>query len=262
MRNAKKYKEMLFDAGIELKDGAVYWLNGDAQLKASQRQKLRKFVGWLCELPELLENHVMDKDLVIGSSFYENCGEQWFSIYGFIREPEGSRDIFEIAEVVNDIDDNGYIHHWEGFKKLLKMVNFQNLDSYLDNYFDPIEIEEDEDRVKVSHTYSIHGIQNLVDYIKNMDSNDKKWYIGDTNIGDDFIRSYISGNQELFFWRSESNHITTLKVWYSYENENKVVNHIWYSDYYVDTNENDDDSQWVYEWDINTHEGNPIMKIK
>lgn len=265
MRNTKKYKEMLFDAGLELQNEAVYWLNGDAGLKGSERQKMRSLIGWLCKLPELLENHGMDKDLVVGSSFYENCGEQWFSLYGFIREPEGSRDIFEIAEVVNNIDDNGYIHHWEGFKKLLKMVNFKNLDSYLDKYFDPIEISEDKDSVKVSHTYSIHGIQNLVDYIKNTDS-DKKWYIGGylnyTNIGDDFIGSCSYSNKELFFWRSETNHITTLQVWYSYENNNKVVNHIWSSDYYIDTNEADEDSQWIYEWDVNTHEGKPIMKIK
>ena len=94
----------------------------------------------------------------------------------------------------------------------------------------------------------------------------KKWYIGGylnyTNIGDDFIGSCSYSNKELFFWRSETNHITTLQVWYSYENNNKVVNHIWSSDYYIDTNEADEDSQWIYEWDVNTHEGKPIMKIK
>ena len=28
MRNTKKYKEMLFDAGLELQNEAVYWLMG------------------------------------------------------------------------------------------------------------------------------------------------------------------------------------------------------------------------------------------
>ena len=135
MRNAKKYKEMMFNSGIALKDGGVYWLNGDAGLKASERQKFRKILGWICSLPKMIEEKFgFSINMEIGSMFSEYNGEEKFEIYGY--DTDGYQDIFYFGGVVNDVDENdGYIHHWDGFKRLLKSIDVNNLDQYLYNYF-------------------------------------------------------------------------------------------------------------------------------
>lgn len=153
MRNSKKYKEMLFNAGYTLRNEAVYWLNGDAGLKASERQKFRKVLGWLENLPKMLkENFDLSCNIVIDSNFYESNLEQFFEIYGV--DQDTGQGIFYFGEPVNDVEENdGYIHHWEGFKKLLKMIDVNNLVDYLDNHFKKIEITtDDEGDYNISHT--------------------------------------------------------------------------------------------------------------
>lgn len=257
MRNTKKYINKLFNAGIELQNGGVYWLNGDASLKASQRQKFRKILGWITDLPKKLkEKFDLDYDIVIGSTFYESNREECFEIYGFDRNTE--QDIFNIREVVNDLDENDgqYVHHWEGFKKLLKMIDVNNLDNYLDNYFKEIEIVVDkEGNYNVSHTESIHGIQKLINLLYDEDRFDPEkvwefknriWYAGYRR----FIGCYhASSNEDLIFWESSNNRLLTLRVWYSYEEGSiEVVNYEW-SELHEIKWETGEDTSYIYKWD-------------
>ena len=139
MRNAKKYLKRLKDSGLGIVHDGRYWLNGDAGLKASQRQKLRKFIGWLERLPEKLKNNFnFDKKVYVESRYYINDGkEQVFGLYGYgytlSNKVFEEHYIFEIKVIVNDLDEsNGfYLDHWDGFKKWLKDLDVNNLDNYL-----------------------------------------------------------------------------------------------------------------------------------
>lgn len=256
MRNSKKYKEMLFNAGYTLRNGAVYWLNGDAGLKASERQKFRKILAWLEGLPKMLkEKFDLSCNIVIDSNFYESNLEQFFEIYGV--DQDTGQGIFYFGEPVNDVEENDeYIHHWEGFKKLLKMIDVNNLDNYLDNYFKEIEIVVDkEGNYNVSHTESIHGIQKLINLLYDEDRFDPEkvwefknriWYAGYRR----FIGCYhASSNEDLIFWESSNNRLLTLRVWYSYEEGSiEVVNYEW-SELFEIKWETGEDTSYIYKWD-------------
>ena len=271
MRNTKKYINKLWDAGYTLRDGGVYWLNGDASLKASERQKFRKILGWMENLPKMLkEKFNLDYNIVIGSNFYENGGEEIFEIYGFDRDTE--QDIFYFGGVVNDVDENGYIHHWEGFKRLLKLIDTNNLDYHLDVYFRPIEIVRDKDTITISHTESIFGVQNLINFLynENNDVNKKGWLFKDhlsfTNMPDKFLGVYHAGgtgDKDYFFWEPEhTTRLLVLEVWYSSEDNSKVVNYNWNTDFEIMTNEEDNNSSWIHRWDKDRSEYVPFIKNK
>lgn len=268
MRNTKKYIGKLFDAGYTLRDGGVYWLNGDAGLKASERQKFRKILGWLENLPKILEDKFNLKyNIVIGSNFYENGNEEWFEIYGFDRDTE--QDVFYFGEVVNDLDKNDYIHHWEGFKKLLKLININNLDHYLADYFKKIEIIIDKDGdYNVSHTESIYGVQGLIDllYDEEKFNPEKLWEFKD-RIYYAGYRTYIgcyhaTSNKDIFFWESASSRLLALEVIYR-EDTTNVINYNWSELYEVKGEGPDDENEsWIYkyEWESREIKYTPITK--
>lgn len=267
MRNSKKYAEMLINAGIELRDGAVYWLNGDAQLKASQRQKLRKILGWICSLPKMVEEKFgFSINITVGSMFSEYNGEEKFEIYGY--DEDSHQDIFYFGDVVNDVDENGYIDHWDGFKRLLKSIDVNNLDNYLDNWFKPIEITTDkEGDYNVSHSESIYGIQGLVDTLydeKNFNPStgwefkDNRLYTGYRR----FIGCYHeSSNKDIVFWESAGDRLLALEVVYS-DDSIKVVNYDWSELYSVEANPEDNYESWIYKWDSDKIEDVPVTPYK
>lgn len=180
--------------------------------------------------------------------------EQMFEIYGI--DQDTGQDVFYFGGVVNDVDENGYIEHWNGFKKLLKSIDVNNLDQYLDDWFKPIEIStDDEGDYVVSHTNSIYGIQTLIDLIydeERFDSNklwefkDRIWYAGYRR----FIGCYhASSNEDLIFWESSNNRLLTLRVWYSYEEGSiEVVNYEW-SELFEIKWEAGEDTSSIYKWD-------------
>ena len=273
MRNSKKYLGKLENRGLGIVYGGLYWLNGDAQLKASERQKLRKFIGWLGKLPERLENEFsFDKKIYVNSSYYINDGnEQVFKIYGYsLNSIYEDQRVFEIKVIVNDLDSsNGiYLDHWEGFKKWLKKLNVSDLDVYMDDYFRPIEISRDEDNIWVSHTESYFGVQGLVNFLydENENINKKGWFFKDylsyTNYPDKFLGVYHIGNKDYFFWEPEhTNRILTLEVWYSDDKSTRVVNHEWSNTTFkVDGNVDDEHSLWIFRWDENKKEWSPFTK--
>lgn len=268
MRNSKKYKEMLFNAGYTLRNGAVYWLNGDAGLKASERQKFRKILAWLEGLPKMLkEKFDLSYNIVIDSNFYESNLEQFFEIYGV--DQDTGQGIFYFGEPVNDVEENdGYIHHWEGFKKLLKIIDVNNLVDYLDNHFKKIEITtDDEGDYNISHTESIYGIQTIVDHIydeanfnssKGWEFKDRLLYTGYRN----FVGCYhTSSNEDIFFWESAGDRLLALEVWY-HEDTTKVVNYNWNELYSVEANPDDNYNSWIYKWDSEKMEDVPVTTYK
>lgn len=267
MRNSKKYREMLMNAGYTLKNGAVYWLNGDASLKASQRQKFRKILGWIADLPKKLkEKFDLDYDIVIESNFYENNMEQLFEIYGV--DQDTGQDVFYFGETVNDVDENGYVDHWEGFKKLLKMIDTNNLDNYLDDWFKKVDVEVDsEGDYNISHSESVYGIQELINLIYDEDNFDphKKWEFKDNRIYTgyrNFIGCYHeTSNQDIVFWESTNSRLLALEVWYK-EDTTEVVNYNWSELYSVEANAEDDYNSWIYRWDSEKCEDIPVTPYR
>lgn len=273
MRKAMKYVEKMKKSGLGVVNDALYWINGDAKLKASQRQKLRKFIGWLEKLPERLEKEYGFKDRIyINSSYYVNGGnEQIFTIDGYtLKDIYEDKNIFSIKVIVNDLDENDdvYTDHWEGFKKWLKELDINNLDRYLDDYFRPIEISRDDENIWVSHTVSIFGVQGLINFLydENENVNKKGWFFNDylsyTNYPDKFLGVHHSGNKDYFFWEPEhTNRLLTLEVWYSDDKSTRVVNHEWSNTTFkVDGNVDDEHSLWIFRWDENKKEWSPFTK--
>ena len=273
MRNTKKYINKLFNAGIELQNGGVYWLNGDASLKASQRQKFRKFIGWLEKLPERLENEFnFDKKIHVNSSYCINDGnEQMFSIYGYtLSDIYVDQYVFEIKTVVNDLDESEgiYTDHWEGFKKWLKELNINHLDNYLDDWFKKIEITvDDEGDYNISHSVSVYGIQGLIDFLYDEDrfNPERRWEFKDNRVYTgyrNFIGCYHeSSNKDIIFWESASNRLLALEVWYK-EDTTQVINYSWSELYSVEANPDDNYESWIYRWDSDKQEDLPVTKYK
>lgn len=277
MRKSMKYVEMLNKSGLGLVNGALYWLNGDAGLKASERRKLRKFIGWLEKLPKRLENEFnFDKKVYVNSSYYVNGGnEQIFRLCGYtLNNIYEDQFIFDIEVIVNDLDESDgiYTDHWVGFKKWLKNLNVNDLDSYLDDYFRPIEISRDEDNIWVSHTNSSFGVQGLINFLydENENVNEKGWFFKDhlsfTNMPDKFLGVYHAGgtgDKDYFFWEPEhTTRLLVLEVWYSSEDNSKVVNYNWNTDFDIMTNEEDNNSSWIHRWDKDRSEYVPFIKNK
>ena len=265
MRNSKKYANMLMNAGYTLKNGAVYWLNGDAGLKASQRQKLRKVISWLEGLPVLLKkNFDVEYNIVIESNFYTNNLEQFFEIYGV--DLDTGQDIFYFGDIVNDVDENGYIDHWDGFKKLLKSIDVNYLGQYLDDWFKPIEIVVDEEEnYIISHSNSIYGTQELIDLLYNEEqfNTEKLWEFKDNRVYTGY-RKFVgcyheTSNQDIFFWESANSRLLALEVWYS-DDSIKVVNYNWSDLYNVESNPEEGYDSWIYKWDPSKQEDTPVTK--
>lgn len=269
MRNSKKYVEKLFNAGYTLKNGGIYWLNGDAGLKASERQKFRKIISWLENLPEKLkEKFDTNYNVVIESNFYENNMEQMFEIYGV--DQDTGQDVFYFGKEVNDLDENDgqYVHHWEGFKRLLKSIDVNNLDNYLDDWFKEIEITtDDEGDYNITHSESVYGIQGLIDTLYDEDNfnPNKKWEFKDNRVYTgyrNFIGCYHEdSNRDIIFWESANSRLLALEVWY-HENSTQVVNYNWSELYSVESNLEDDYNSWIYKWDSENMEDVPITKYK
>lgn len=267
MRNTKKYVEKLFNAGYTLKNGGIYWLNGDAGLKASQRQKLRKILGWLENLPKMLRSKFdVDYNVVIESNFYTNNLEQKFEICGV--DQDTGQDIFYFGDTVNDVDENGYINHWDGFKRLLKSIDVNNLDNYLDDWFKEIEITtDDEGDYNVTHSESVYGIQRLIDLLYNEDEFDphKKWEFKDNRVYTGyrhFVGCYHeTSNQDIIFWESANSRLLALEVWYK-DDSTQVVNYNWSELYSVEANPDDNYNSWIYKWDSENVEDVPVTTYK
>ena len=249
MRKANKFKEMLWNKGITLNQGGVYWLNGDAELSASQRNKLRKVLGWIANLPQYLkEEFNYECDLVIRSSFFVQGYEELFGLYG--SNTKDGEDIFAIEIVVNDYDESGdYIHHWEGMKKWLASIDANHLNSYLEGLFLPVRVSHLEGgEVEVSHEETLCGIDEVVEEIHHeLEKNDlREWWFPQYYSGRNLLGVIKTPNKEKFFWGGGFPELKTLEIEFSRDGKT-ISNYVWGSTPYGSATKADITTLWV--WD-------------
>ena len=248
----KKALNMLLNSGVELADGALYWINGDARLKASQRQCLSRIVKWIANLPKILKDEFKENDqLVVASSFSERNREQIFEIYGYYNNPY--RDVFSIKVFVNDLDwwgEDHYLEHWEGFKIFLKNIDYKNMNQYLDERYSHIEVSRDkEGDIVVSHMDSFYGIQPIVDVIESKDFDPKKmWLFQDYRYNHGYIRLegvFVTPSFTKVFWRRHwSDRLICLE--YSLNDSGKVIKYSWDNDSYMNRSMEFVDKLWIH----------------
>ena len=254
MRNAKKYKEKLFKAGYTLQAGGVYWLNGDAKLTASERQKFRKFLSWLEKLPERFRsNFGLDMNIEILSNFYIWENGQRFCITGV--NAKDRTQLFDTDTLVNFVwdEDDEYIDHWEGFKGWLREFDTNNLDGYLVDYFRPINVfVNDYGDIEISHLSSIYGIKNVVDVLHDELKKEKRkgWeFLEYARNPKKLLGSIKNSDKEVFFWEGGYTYLKSLEVEYS--KDGNIIDYVWGETSYKVVEE--EDGKWLYVWDNQEH---------